>query len=916
MIEAHKLRLRECVLQTLRPNLEEKREGEKVLDQMSVEAGFLETLLQMALAEADPPLRTVASIYFRRYLEKFWKKSSFNKEAYMYHLPQYIATAPEDSQRQLLSTLKYILDTESTETWTHVTRASSDFIRSEDPKKVEAGLKIINLTLKVLCAGFKSDEVIEGFFDHTGLVLLDLLKRSLIGGKTDLGAYILKIFAKSIENYVIPNAFKDFTMFREVLGISISALSISGSNWSLIKWSLFYCITALKKASKKKYFDDQQIALFVQRTEVYLPIYQRLIELLTYHVKNPYEVPDKVVRHAYLLMCTVTESKVGWEVFKNDISIFTSTFILPMAVFTELEEELWNDNPINFIKEKNNNYLDDTFSSAANLFYEITRKRKECPEIIKEAYNVLILSMIDFINDPSEEKAKVKYGALGLIGATCKHMDAAPSFLDVYVIPDLNSPYPFLRYRAFTTLQSFGDREELREDLLNPVLLGIQSPSVPIKVEALLTLPYLLTIPSVRQTVTPSLPEIINILLTLTNRIQIEMLSNTLEDIIRICDKETVEMAPSIANAMASSVLQILTEISKEDEDNYDEDRIDVVSGYIRTIGSLVEALGDNREMVRVILQYSRPMILTILKSYSDVIFEVLELLVSSIYMIKDVSGFMDIFESLLRLSEDDVIAYSREYSNVLDNFISYGGPLIIPYTDDIFRMLGYISPEDQFSDIDHISTCRILESLVLNIGRGVREKDQRFYSKVIDMALRSREEIQEVSPVVFSLEVLMNAFVQCPEDVVAIMNYMNLNSYVIDQCIDKYKRFERVHDKKILLLFSTVIMSFPLQSVPKEFTPEKIAKLFHYALTTLPDAIAYRNKLRSTVEEEEEYYDDYYDENELKEDPSFETPLDSFEPFDYAKRVLSQQSSGYFVGEVTKALTKKQWGQIAAVLT
>ncbi|KAI5190361.1 importin-7 [Nematocida sp. AWRm77] len=871
------LDLRECVAMTLQPDLETKKRAEKRLEELSLAPGFLEALLQMTNTEKEPGMRMVSSIYFRRFLEKFWIVDGFAKESIIQNFPSFLISASSESEKQLFAALEFILKNEEVEMWHPIMRAFESFLGTENEQGTVLGLKILNRVIVSLIDGYKSEKDFEKILDTTGERIISIGEKAIASQNFELGALVMKVFAHSCESYILPDMFKHPVFIQKLITLSIHGSNPSTGSVSLIKWSLVLVNNLFKKTKKKKVMPSFE-CLF--SSEVLGLLYNRSVSLLTECNKHAFS--SKVEKEALSMLKHVALKDAGSVLVRRDMNSIIGMFILPAVSFSDELEEMWADSQVEFLRHQEAGYSHTPSSVASELFFELVRMCKENKAVVESIFAEVIKLISVHDTAQTEETAKIRYGGLFLFKTTAKFARENDKVFEI-VLKDLSSSYSIVKYVAFSSLQHFSYYRRVPESVLGAFMAAISSPDDAVVVESILCLPHLLEAPETKKKLEGNVPAFIKLLLELSNKIQIEPLSTALEDVIVLCQSEALSIAPSIAEAISYSIIKLLNE---EEEEDQPEEKYEVIDGYIRTINTLIESLEKSPESIMAVMKVTKEMIITVARNHRDFLPEMLPLIVTASYTLKSVENMYDILEEILNLPIEELSVYMCEISGMLDNYITYGKPGITKYLEKILHIIEKTLDEYP-SEYDFPYICRVLESIVLNISPMMGEKVFDLLKVVITLAFKNKELLKPFTCQIAAIEVVLGGFIMAPPAAVKIMRDMGKMEYLSKILATNYKKFERVHDLKLLLLFSGMFLSQPPHAQIPEMSSAMLIELFHYSLVAFPEAFAYREALKNG-EHDDMDDEEYYEKEYLDEDPTFETPLDAIDPFKFAMGVYN----------------------------
>lgn len=885
--------LRDCVRMTIQPDINTKKRAEHELEELSRRPEFLSDLLVLSESDTEPSVRMFSAVYFRRYLEKFWRVEEFDRASIIKQLPMIILSSSKEGKKQLLAALQYVLKSEEAEHWAPIMKKAEEFVGSADSSTVMTGLKILNKLVIAFIEEYKAEKEFETILDNTGETILNIIVSTTKAGNGAMAAFAMKVLGHSCESYMLPNVFKQPVFIQNLVSVVDLCINTLFETPSAVKWSLIVVNGLLKKSRKKK--DLPAFGIF-ERADVLGLLYKKAIDILSLYRRTG--LSQKVEALSFDLLKNILSKPEGWALAKNDIPMITTSFILPAVSFTEELEEVWESCQIDFMRENEARYLKNASTVASELFLDIAKKSSNTDkELLAYLFNMIIQKISPYPNSHTPEIVRLRYGGLVLFKIAGKYIRKNDAVFSI-VMSDIKAPHSFIQYMAFSTLHHFSYYGDLPESVLEPFMAAVRSKDIGVMVESVLCLPSILSIPEMKEKLLPSIPGFINLLLELSNKVQIEVLSTALEDTIMMCTDESISIAPGIAEAISNSIVMLLKEGGDEEQNNDEpEERYEVIDGYLRTIITLIESMHKSPEGVINIMVPIKKMIVTVGTSFPDFFPDLFSLIVVSTYTMKTVDGMYEVLDVILKLPIDDLAIYINELSGVFDNYITYGKEHMIKYIQPIFSVLTEMM-QGIITDYDFPYLCRIIESILLNAAQMLGDKLGDFIKASVNLVLSDKDMFTSPSPLISAVEIVLCSVIIMPGETIRILLETNKLEFIITSLQSTYKKFERVHDLKLLLLFTGVLISQPEKSLPAEIPPYLLMKIFIFAIESFPSALARREALKNEVDDIDYQENDSYGEPEcFEEDPTFETPLDAIDPFDYARNICSLGSGTIIAG-------------------
>ena len=310
--------------------------------------------------------------------------------------------------------------------------------------------------------------------------------------------------------------------------------------------------------------------------------------------------------------------KQMWVHLKPHLDTLVTHFLFPVMCLSEDDVEKFDTDPEEYLHHKLNFYEEVSAPdvAATNFLVTLTKVRRK-----------LTLNILTFVNtivndyETSEEGKKnhvAKEGALRMIGTLSGVILGKKSpiaeqveyFLVRYVFPDFRSPQGFLRARACDTVEKF---EQL--DFKDPnnlliiyrnILECMADPDLPVRVEAALALQPLIRHDIIRTNMQQNIPQIMQQLLKLANEVDVDALSNVMEDFVEVFAAELTPFAVALSEQLRDTYLRIVRELLEkndkhDDNDDYGDyldDKSITALGVLQTIGTLILTLESTPDVL------------------------------------------------------------------------------------------------------------------------------------------------------------------------------------------------------------------------------------------------------------------------------------------------------------------------------
>ncbi|KAK5264248.1 Nonsense-mediated mRNA decay protein 5, partial [Exophiala xenobiotica] len=180
---------------------------------------------------------------------------------------------------------------------------------------------------------------------------------------------------------------------------------------------------------------------------------------------------------------------------------------------------------------------------------------------------------------PDDQKnPREKEGALRMIGSLSSVIlgkkspiaDQVEYFFVRHVFPEFRSPHGFLRARACETMErfeqlDFKDANNLMVIYRN-ILESMADPELPVRVMASLALQPLIRHDAIRIAMQSNIPQIMHQLLKLMNEVDVDALSNVMEDFVEVFAEQLTPFAVALSENLRDTYLRIVKEILDKNE--------------------------------------------------------------------------------------------------------------------------------------------------------------------------------------------------------------------------------------------------------------------------------------------------------------------------------------------------------------
>ncbi|KAG9068719.1 hypothetical protein KI688_011002 [Linnemannia hyalina] len=855
---------------TFQPDPNVRIQAELQLKQLEGTQGALLASMQIIGSEDSViHVRQAASIYFKNAVKRYWfetestpahlKISESDKDAIKGSILQLLASAPQIVRTQLLTVLGTILSNDFPAKYPGYLTQVQSLLQSQDPKIVFVGL----LALKEVTRVYKFkvsdrepvDEIIATFFPA-----IQQIGTGLVSANNVEAAEMLKIIFKCYHHTIqidLSERLRDNaslvpwgTLFIQMVekpvpteGLPTDLEELEKHPWWKAKRWAYQCLnrlytrygnpTALTSESKFKPFANSFIVNFAPNI---LTAYLKQVELWV--AKQAWLSPRVLCLMGNFFEESVKDKHI-WSMMKPHSETLITHFVFPQLCFTSEDETLWVDDPVEYVHAKIDVLEDFTSPSTAatNFMTVMARYRQNAfMQILALANSVLQ----KYNESPAEAKnPREKDGALVMIGALAplilrkKSLSSMmePFFVN-HVFPEFKSQYPFLRARACEMVNQFSDLDF--EDSNNvafaftSLMENLRDSQLPVKVTAALALRPMIRHEAVCEAMKPHLQFIMHELLAMTNQIDVDTLSEVMDEFVEVFAQDLAPFAVQLCEQLRDTFLRICADMgpSSDGVEAITDRAIDEASdktmaamGVLKTMGTLILSLESTPEVLNQLEIALLPVItFTLQNAIIDLFDGVFEIIDSCTFSAKAISANMwGVFELIYKTFKESALDFMEEMLPSLDNYISYGKDVFSTNENVqhiIYDIIESVMKSDRLGENDRVQACKLAESLMLNC-RGHVDKYIAPILNLVFHYLAPEEGIQTVEFRIQALEVVMNALYYNAPVTLRLLEENGWTQRFLTVWFTNLDKFSRVHDKKLSIFSLCSILNVPVAQLP-----------------------------------------------------------------------------------------------------
>ncbi|KAG9304951.1 hypothetical protein G9A89_003120 [Geosiphon pyriformis] len=896
------------------PDRNIQKQAELQIKQIEGLPGFISALLQIVGSEiSELGVRQAVAIYLKNRIRKAWRIdediplsvaapiTDEDREVFKVSIIQILVTAPNAVRLQLLDSLNKVLTYDYPNHWPDFMNQIHSLLSSNDTRVVYVGLLCLHEVVKVY--QWKSSELREPLIDIVKSTFPAILQigQNLVNENSVDAAEMLKTLLKSYSSVIqyeliLPLQDNSSLIPWGTLLLQIVAKPLADDSmpvdleereshplWKAKKWSyrilnrLFgrYGNPAQLSGSPNQYltfaenfienFAPQILREYLHQTELWIQKKQWLSNKVLYFLSDFYK---DAITH-----------KITWQIFKSHSATIVSDFIFPQLCFSDQDQELWEEDPVEYVHKKVDPLEDFTSPAivAITFLMDLAKYRKKYT--FATTLSLINNILNTYLEAPPEAKnPRAKDGALRMIGCLSNlvlHKKSnvghlMESFFTTHVFPEFRSEYPFLRARACDMLIKFSDLDFQKVNLgiaFQGITECMGDSELPVKVQAALALQSLIRHDIVKDALIPNLQVVMQELLNLTNQIDVDTLVTVMEEFVEVFSEELSPFAVQLCIQMRETFLRLMQDLEESHahitKENYsssgemDEvsDKTMAATGVLKTISTLMLSLETTPETFAELEKALLPVITyTLENSIIDLYDEVFDIIDSCTFSTKNVSPIMwSVFEPIYKTFKDSGQDYIEEMLPALDNYISYGKDVFVQNHNlqgMIYDMIETVMKSDRLIENDRVCACKLIESVLLNCRGHVDKYIEPFLGLVFGYLGRI-EEITSSEFKIYCIETVVNALFYNPMQTLRILEERGLTQGFFTIWFNNLEKFSRVHDKKLVIVALCSLLEIPLEQLPPTLQngwPQMFDGILN-TFKTLPKAEAARQQIKKFYE-------------------------------------------------------------------
>ncbi|KAM7163551.1 importin-7 [Macrochelys suwanniensis] len=892
----------EALRGTMDPALREA--AERQLNEAHKSVNFVSTLLQITMSEQlDLPVRQAGVIYLKNMITQYWPdRETTPGEIPPYSIPEEdrhcireniveaIIHSPELIRVQLTTCIHHIIKHDYPNRWTAVVEKIGFYLQSDN----SACWLGILLCLYQLVKNYEYKKPEErspliAAMQHFLPVLKDRFIQ-LLSDPSDQSVLIQKQIFKifyALVQYTLPLELinqQNLTEWIEILktvvdrDIPAETLQVDEDDrpelpwWKCKKWALHILARLFERYGSPGNVSKE----YNEFAEVFLKAFavgvQQVLLKVLYHYKEKQYMAPRVLQQTLNYINQGVSHAVTWKNLKPHIQGIIQDVIFPLMCYTDADEELWQEDPYEYIRMKFDvfeDFISPTTAAQTLLFTACSKRKEVLQKTMGFCYQIL--------TEPNADPRK-KDGALHMIGSLAEillkkkiYKDQMEYMLQNHVFPLFSSELGYMRARACWVLHYFCEVKFKSDQNLQTALeltrrCLIDDREMPVKVEAAIALQVLISNQEkAKEYITPFIRPVMQALLHIIRETENDDLTNVIQKMICEYSEEVTPIAVEMTQHLAMTFNQVIQ--TGPDEEGSDDKAVTAM-GILNTIDTLLSVVEDHKEITQQLEGICLQVIGTVLQQHVLEFYEEIFSLAHSLTCQQVSAQMWQLLPLVFEVFQQDGFDYFTDMMPLLHNYVTVDTDTLLSdtkYLEMIYSMCKKVLTGVAGEDAE-CHAAKLLEVIILQCkGRGIDQCIPLFVEAALERLTREVKTSElrtmclqvAISALYYNPHLLLNTLenLRFPNNVEPVTNHF------ITQWLNDVDCFLGLHDRKMCVLGLCALID--LEQIPQV--------LNQVSGQILPAFILLFNGLKRAYACHAEHENDSDDDDEGEEDEEAE---------------------------------------------
>ncbi|XP_051996919.1 importin-7-like isoform X1 [Xyrauchen texanus] len=839
----------EALRGTMDANLREA--AERQLNEGHTQVNFVSTLLRVTMSDQlDLPIRQAGVIYLKNMVTQYWSEGeNANSEGPTNNIPEEdrqfirdniveaIIQSPERIGVQLTTCIHHMIKHDYPTRWTAIVDKIGFYLQSD---KSACWLGIL-LCLYQLVKNYEYKKPEERQPLVAAMqIFMPMLKDRFIQLLPDPSSdsvlvqkQIFKILY-ALFQYNLPLELinrQNLTEWMEILKTVVDrdvppeTLQVDEDErpelpwWKCKKWALHILARLFERYGSpgnttKEYTEFAELFL-----KGYAVAAQQVLLKVLYQFKEKQYVAPRVLQQTLNYINQGIAHAVTWKNLKPHIQGIIQDVVFPLMCYTDSDEELWQEDPYEYIRMKFDVFEDfiSPTTAAQTLLCTACNKRKE---VLQKSMGFCCQILTDPASDPRK-----KDGALHMIGSLAEillkrkiYKDQMEIMLCNHVFPLFQSELGYMRARACWVLHyfcevKFKNDQNLQKALELTRLCLINDNEMPVKVEAAIALQVLISNQEkeAKDYITPFIGPVMQALLHIVRVTENDDLTNVIQKMICEYREEVTPIAVEMTQHLAMTFNQVIQ--TGPDEEGGDDKAVTAM-GILNTIDTLLSVVEDHIEITQQLEGICLQVIGTVLQQHVLEFYEEILSLAQSLTSQQVSPQMWQLLPLVYEVFQQDGFDYFTDMVPLLHNYITVGTDMLMSdskYLEVIYSMCKKILSGDPGEDPE-CHAAKLLEVIILQCkGRGIDQVVPLFVTTALERLTR---EVKTSELRTMCLQVAIAALYYSPPLLLNTLENLRLpnntepiTNHFISQWLKDIDCFLGLHDRKMCVLGLCALM-------------------------------------------------------------------------------------------------------------
>lgn len=922
------------LLLTHSPDVNVRRASELELRRMEAQPGMLAASVQIvASSEVDTSIRQAAAIYVKNRIARAWDTSiprganesphvsEEDKTVVRAALLPTIASVPPTLRVHVASALYSVVRCDFPTQWPSLLDDIVKLLTSQEETQMYAGVRALVEVVRAFRftdTDTKLEEIVSRTFPpllQTTQALIDS-EHVALPAVGEIVYYALKAYKTSMimvltkhqqsHESIVPWG----TLLLRVVQLPVQAEGNDDETkaktpwWKAKKWAFYslnklfsrYGIPTQLPPSLKSYKPFAETFLNNFAPEI-LKAYLHTTDAI---VSQNQWVSPAVARHILMFFTESIKPKSMWIQLRPHMVQIIESFVYPRLCFSDADEELWELDPVDFVRMSNDPLEElGTPTSAAGVLLNTAIARRT-----KSMFEPTLAFITKVLNAyPNQCTPRQFDGALRMCITISQTMvqneavrDSLDSFFVQHVLPSLKSERPFLRLRACAMVQTFDQAgmkwqsSQSLEAAFRGVMDCIMDTELPVRVQAAEAMGELVAHDEVHNAIAPNAGRLMQELLKLSDETDLDVLMMTQEKIVNNFAEELLPFSVQLTQQMANSYMRLVQDNLAGGDPNADgvhafnmeqgeEDKYFAALGCLSTMYQMVTTAESRPEILAELENVLLPIVAyTIETETIDLYDDCFQLTDVLTYYQKRISPAMwNIFTLMYKSFKSSGIDYLSEMIGTFDNCASYGTAMLqenAEYRHMLLDIFHTAMSSDQLVVGDRISACQIAEVVLLLLKGYVDEAVPGIVTTLLPHVQKNAESPSFLLRK-WATMVILEAIYYNPTLALQVLESQGATAGFFSEALPMLTKFRRVHECKVAIVSLLSLLSLDPASIP-EAMKSGYPHLFQALLTqlkVLPKLVSQRQELHKALDEgfepedDDGVLDEFDDDADVQED-------------------------------------------------